>query len=1012
MMFRRAIPAILLIVLAGSLPASDRPLTTASLDVQAHGRPVGLIKSEVDTVYLLGDALDPQQSPLHNGTFQDAAGQAAWTGWAHEDLTAQDETHWHVSEFMAPQGQYAMWCGTTFDGDPGYGNDWHDTLVFTHMVDDPTGAVTVQWRATLRHDVEDEYDHVYLQWNRGGVWTTLEQYTGTRTVEVDQSVTYEPGDYVGEAADRIQLRVQVVTDSIWSDEDQLWPSDGACQYDDVTVMVDGVVVDLEDFEDQVSDRWEPVTLGGCGDFAALYTNLQDEDPCRSNWSPQVAFVDDGVVVPGTGGTPGITWRYGPGGYIVNNTGGLLGDTYGVHNVAVSPAMTWPAGCDAAILAFDMYAHEELGSVDWPGIFGVWYVRSIDTGDPADLVDAPWINNNLVLYGGPEYRRVERNIGDLLVTGRTHVQVAVGLRDIDWFAWVGIDGTPAPYYDNLQLRAFPYEAPSITARTIDLFNDGFPAAGEIDLDDLARNAVRLDGARSIAPPEHLHIDPADSVTVDVAVLRAGAELVEPPRMHVHLLANPVFDAVRVLPPGFSQQGGVVGGWVAGAETHTDGGIRVPDRFHFDLPDSGFFYPGDVMRYYFWAADEVAGDVGETIVPADTAGFASLDRRLTYPEPFVVRALPTLRSDAPGDQPSILFWQDGHGTDGQEIWLNAIEQLGYDQGWHYDIYATSAPSSRLGNGLGGRATVEVIADYETLVYTSGSLDFQSLAGGDFMDDPSDDIGLLTGWFELGDKGAIMTGDDLVTGVLNQGDAGSAFAARFLQVDLVDNDVSDLINAQVAPLVRQIPGNGVIPSVEEWIAAGGCPGIRSFDAVAPIYSATRLAEFTDPNGNDGAYPYAAAWYAYDDDIGARVVAMPYDLGVIQPAPGWEPPGWPVVDARAVLLDDMLWFLGEGLIIPPPGVGDTPAATTTARCYPNPFNPQTTIALELARTGDVEVTIYNVRGERVRRVVDARLDAGHHDLLWDGRDDTGQATASGVYFYEVQAPDARLVEKLTLVR
>ena len=70
---------------------------------------------------------------------------------------------------------------------------------------------------------------------------------------------------------------------------------------------------------------------GTGDFAHLWTGLMDLDTCRDNFSTQEAFIDDGQVVPGTGGSPCITWCYGPGGWIVNTTGGLAGPDEHIQN---------------------------------------------------------------------------------------------------------------------------------------------------------------------------------------------------------------------------------------------------------------------------------------------------------------------------------------------------------------------------------------------------------------------------------------------------------------------------------------------------------------------------------------------------------------------------------------------------------------------------------------------------------------------------------------------------------
>ena len=66
----------------------------------------------------------------------------------------------------------------------------------------------------------------------------------------------------------------------------------------------------------------------------------------------------------------------------------------------------------------------------------------------------------------------------------------------------------------------------------------------------------------------------------------------------------------------------------------------------------------------------------------------------------------------------------------------------------------------------------------------------------------------------------------------------------------------------------------------------------------------------------------------------------------------------------------------------------------YPNPFNPSTTLALSLDRTMDVAVDIFDARGRLVRTLHRGPLVAGRNELPWDGRDDRGQQSPSGMYF------------------
>ena len=94
------------------------------------------------------------------------------------------------------------------------------------------------------------------------------------------------------------------------------------------------------------------------------------------------------------------------------------------------------------------------------------------------------------------------------------------------------------------------------------------------------------------------------------------------------------------------------------------------------------------------------------------------------------------------------------------------------------------------------------------------------------------------------------------------------------------------------------------------------------------------------------------------------------------------------------------------------TPDAVLAVSNYPNPFNPSTTIKLTLPRTGDVSMKVFNVRGELVRTLVDGRLEAGVHDIVWDGTTDKGNQAASGVYFFSTQANGKLLISKGALVK
>jgi hypothetical protein len=79
----------------------------------------------------------------------------------------------------------------------------------------------------------------------------------------------------------------------------------------------------------------------------------------------------------------------------------------------------------------------------------------------------------------------------------------------------------------------------------------------------------------------------------------------------------------------------------------------------------------------------------------------------------------------------------------------------------------------------------------------------------------------------------------------------------------------------------------------------------------------------------------------------------------------------------------------------------------YPNPFNPQTHIKYDVAKTGPVNLSVYNVAGQRIRTLVNKVQERGNYRVTF-----SGEGLASGVYFYRLQT--GRFVEtrKMILTR
>ncbi len=80
--------------------------------------------------------------------------------------------------------------------------------------------------------------------------------------------------------------------------------------------------------------------------------------------------------------------------------------------------------------------------------------------------------------------------------------------------------------------------------------------------------------------------------------------------------------------------------------------------------------------------------------------------------------------------------------------------------------------------------------------------------------------------------------------------------------------------------------------------------------------------------------------------------------------------------------------------GVDLLPTVTELNGNYPNPFNPTTNIKFSLKADSKVTLNIYNIRGQKVKTLINDNMEAGYHTIVWNGRDDSGKSVSSGVYF------------------
>lgn len=82
----------------------------------------------------------------------------------------------------------------------------------------------------------------------------------------------------------------------------------------------------------------------------------------------------------------------------------------------------------------------------------------------------------------------------------------------------------------------------------------------------------------------------------------------------------------------------------------------------------------------------------------------------------------------------------------------------------------------------------------------------------------------------------------------------------------------------------------------------------------------------------------------------------------------------------------------------------------YQNPFNPETSISYELRAAGHVNLSIFNLRGERVMTLVNAKQPAGKYSVRWRAKDAAGKSLASGIHWYRLEVAEMTETRKMIL--
>jgi hypothetical protein len=133
------------------------------------------------------------------------------------------------------------------------------------------------------------------------------------------------------------------------------------------------------------------------------------------------------------------------------------------------------------------------------------------------------------------------------------------------------------------------------------------------------------------------------------------------------------------------------------------------------------------------------------------------------------------------------------------------------------------------------------------------------------------------------------------------------------------------------------------------------------------------------------------------------------------WIPAAYPNPPWSLVATNGKL-FMARGSFantaIPEGNEVPVPVQKLTLSSYPNPFKDSSTITVGLAKNAQVSVSIYNIKGELIKSLVQADKKAGTFQLSWDGKDTKGKAVSAGVYFYKCTADKKEVMSKVVLIK
>ena len=82
------------------------------------------------------------------------------------------------------------------------------------------------------------------------------------------------------------------------------------------------------------------------------------------------------------------------------------------------------------------------------------------------------------------------------------------------------------------------------------------------------------------------------------------------------------------------------------------------------------------------------------------------------------------------------------------------------------------------------------------------------------------------------------------------------------------------------------------------------------------------------------------------------------------------------------------------------------------NPFNSNTTLSFSLPTKSLIDISIYNIKGQKIKTLAEGEFTTGKKEIIWNGVDENNKPVKSGIYFYRFETPEKTINKKLILMR